>query len=80
MVIHIPNGSARARAMNIIHWEAAKKIKKIGHGALLEKRRNLKAGTSRDCLKHANITKVNDMLKATAAEEKTRSGVSKNPN
>jgi hypothetical protein len=70
MVIHIPKGSSRARAMHIMHWEAAKTIQKIDHEALLEKRRNLKAGTSRDCLKHANITKVNDMLKATAAEEK----------
>ena len=69
MVVQIPKGSTRARAMNIIHWEAAKKIKKIDHEALLEKRKNLKAGTSRDCIKSAIISKVNEMMKATAAEK-----------
>ena len=69
VVVKIPKGSTRAKAMNIIHREAAKSIKKIDHEALLEKRKNLKAGTSRDCLKGAIVSKVNEMLKATAAEK-----------
>ena len=75
MTITIPKESSRVYAMNLIHWSAAKKMKEIDSEALLEKRMNLKAGTTRDDLKQTIIAKADEMMKAEATDQATDWGL-----